>query len=394
MDWIYLDYPAYAPVDSRVVAAMEPWWRERFGNPLSRHGSGAEALRAVNTSRSQVADLLDCQPEEIVFTGTATEALNMAIQGLYFGYHSDHKCRLLISQAEHESVIKTARALESFGARVDFIPVDEWGRITPDVVAKHLTDDTLLVAVTHANSEVGTIQPLEAISKLCLDKGVFMVCDGAASAGILSVSLAKIPVSAYAVSANTFGGPAGVGALFIRNGIQLSPLIHGGKQESHLRAGTHNVPGIVGMGEAARLAKQERTERVAHCSRLRDLLWERLSQTTPELHLTGHPVERLPGHLSILVDYLEGEALLLSMELEAQIVAASGSICGEDESDAYRLLLAMGFSPEHSRGAVRFGLGWETTEEEILTVTGIFPEIVERLRRKSRIWNQRKSDKS
>jgi cysteine desulfurase len=379
---IYFDHSASTPTDPRVVAAMQPYFTEQFGNPLSRHQWGESAHKAIETARGRVANLIKSSPSEIIFTSTGSESNNLALKGAALAYSKKGK-HIIVSGVEHESVSHSAKSLEKMGFEITFLPFDNYGMTLPNDVEKSLRKETIMVAVIHGNQEIGTIQPIADIGKICRDRKVNFFSDGVGTIGNLPVDVRELNVDLMSFAGNMFYGPQGVAGLFIRQGVRLQPLMDGGRQENYKRAGTHNVPGIVGLGVAAELAQQEMNKRNLHIKMLRDKLWQGLSQNIEKLYLTGHPQKRLPNHLSFCVEFLEGEALLLLLELEAGLAGSSGSICGEETNQASEILVKMGIESGLARGAVRFTLGKENTEEEVNRVIEFVPPLVERLRKKS-----------
>ncbi len=384
MKRIYLDHAATTPVDHRVVEAMLPWFSDTFGNPSSIHSLGLESRKAVAQAREQVAGLIGAGADEIVFTSGGTEADNLAIAGVVAA--SAHRGRHIVTtRIEHHAVGETCRHLEEQGFSVTRVGVDQFGMVDPRDIEKAITPHTVLISVMHANNEVGTIQPVEEIGHLARARGICFHSDAVQTAGHIPVSVDELGVDLLAISGHKLHGPKGVGLLYVRKGTRIAPLMHGGGQERGLRPGTENVPGIVGLGRAAEIARLEMAEEGARLARLRDRLVEGLTRGITRIRLNGHPVCRLPNNVNISVASVEGEALAVSMDIEG-IAASTGSACSSETGDASHVLTAMGVPVELARGSVRFSLGRDNTEAEIDRVLGAFPRIVARLRAVSPLW--------
>ena len=375
---IYLDYAATTPTHPEVVKAKLPYFTDAFGNPSSIHSYGQEAKGAIEEARAKVADLIGARGEEIVFTSGGTEADNFAIKGV--AYANEGKGNHIITSAiEHHAVIETCKFLEKRGFLVTYLPVDEYGLVDPDDVKKAITDKTILISVMHANNEVGTMQPIAEIGKIAKEAGIYFHTDAVQTAGHIPVDVNELGVDLLSMSAHKLYGPKGVGALYIRKGTKLVPFMHGGEQERRRRASTENVPGIVGFGRAAELAKQEMTEEAELLTHLRDQLINGLLERIDHTRLNGHPVMRLPNNVNISVDFVEGESMLLNLDLEG-ICASTGSACSSASLEPSHVLLAMGLSHEQAHGSLRFSLGKWTTEDEIERVLDVLPRIVAKLR--------------
>jgi len=370
---IYFDYNATTPVDPRVLEAMLPYLREQFGNPSSSHDYGVAAHAAIERSRGQVAALLGCTPEEIIFTGGGSEADNLAIKGIAEANQTrgDH---LITAQIEHPAVLATCRYLERRGFRVTYLPVDRYGRVSPDDVQQAITPHTILITIMHANNEMGTLQPLAAIGDLARERGIPFHTDAAQSVGKLPTRVAELGVDLLTVAGHKLYAPKGVGTLFVRHGLRLEPLIHGAGHEGGRRAGTENTAGIVGLGEACRLAGEGLDEETARLRNLRDRLHQGLATQVGQVYLNGHPSERLPNTLNVSFAGVESNALL---SLAPEVAASTGSACHAGRTEPSAVLLAMGVSPELALGAVRFSLGRWTTQEE---VDRVISPLVERVR--------------
>ena len=380
----YLDNVATTPVDPRVIEAMLPCFRDTFGNPVSIHQWGEQSSNAIETAREQIATLINSQPEEIIFTSCGTEANNLAIKGL--AWNHQHRGRhIIISSIEHFSVLHPARSLEREGFEVTYLPVDEYGLVDPKQVAQSLRPDTILVSIMHANSEVGTIEPLEEIGRTLQGSGVLFHTDAVATAGTIPVDVQKLGVDALSLAGNQFYGPQGTGALWLRHKTGINPLLEGGVQEEDRRSGTHNVPGIVGLGKAAELAQQEMAQRIEHVTYLRDRLIEGILGNISHSILTGHLQKRLPGHASFCIEFIEGEAMLAYLSSEG-FAAASGSACAAKMLKSSHVLQAMGISSVIAQGSLLFTLSIENTPADIELVLEVLPPIVEKLRQISPLY--------
>ncbi len=359
---IYLDYNATTPVDPLVADAIEPYLRQHFGNPSSSHIYGRKAHQAVEQARQQVAGLIGADADEIVFTGCATEANNLAIRGAARAL-SDKGRHLITSAVEHPAVEKPFQLLAENGLEVTVIQVDSYGRVDPARLSDALRDDTILVSIMHANNEVGTIQPIEEIAAITGPRGVLLHTDAAQSAAKIPVSVDDLGVDLLTLAGHKFYATKGVGALYVRRGTPLLPALVGAGHEFGLRPGTENVPAIVGMGEAARIARERKPGKMQQVQALRDRLYNRLVEAVPGILLNGHPEHRLPNTLNISFPGVDGRDLLA--RAEAKVAASVGSACHEDSEAVSGVLGAMGIELDRARGAVRLSLGSPTTEAEI-----------------------------
>ncbi|MBC7360774.1 MAG: cysteine desulfurase [Candidatus Aminicenantes bacterium] len=391
MPGLYADRQAATPVRPEVLEAMLPYFRENFGNAQSLHSIGQKASEALEKAREQVASLINCQPEEIIFVASGSEANNLAIKGLALANQAKGK-HLVISAIEHVSVLKSVKFLEKLGFRSTVVPVDEYGRVHPDQVAEAITSETVLVSVMMANNEVGTIQPIAEISRICKEKGVLFHSDGVAAVGNIPVDVKTSGVNALSLAADQFGGPKGAAALYVKKGVKLAPLIDGGNQEGGRRGGTENVPAIVGLGVAAQLSAREMEERNRKLVVLRDKLIQGVLARIDEVILTGHPIERLPHHVSFCVKFVEGESMLLSLDLKG-IQVASGSACTSKSLRASHVLLAMGIDQATAQGSLVISLLDEARGEEVDYFLEIFPPIVQRLRQMSPLYTKHLQEK-
>ena len=377
---IYMDHHATTPVAPEVFEAMRPFFLEQFGNAASRsHAFGWAAEGAVETARAEVARLIGCRPIEVVFTSGATESDNLALKGVAYAYR-DKGTHLVTSAVEHHAVLDTCKRLEKEGFQVTYLSVDRYGMVDPDDVAKAVTPKTTLVSVMLASNEVGTIQPLAEIGRLCKAKGVLLHSDAVQGVGKIPVKVDGLGVDLLSLTAHKLYGPKGVGALYVRMGnprVRLVPQMDGGGHEKGRRSGTLNVPGIVGLGKACelsgRLMASEAVRLVALRERLRAGLFVRLDH----IHLNGHPTQRLPGNLNVSFDFVDGEALLLSLK---EIGVSSGSACTSATMQASHVLRAMGIGDELAHTSIRFGLGRGNTEEEVDYVCDRIVEEITRLR--------------
>jgi len=380
----YLDNVATTTILPQVLEAMLPYLKDHYGNPQSLHDWGDEAREAVEDARGKIAALIGAQPEEIIFTGSGTEANNFAIKGLALAQQSKGK-HAVISAIEHFSVLHSARTLEKWGFEVTQIPVDKHGLVDPEEVAKSIKDDTILVSVMHANGEVGTIQPIAEIAKVVKKTGALFHTDAVVTTGTIPVDVKELGVDALSLTPNQFYGPKGVGALWLKKGVRIIPFLDGGVQEGGRRAGTENVPAIVGLGKAAELAKEEMAYRMAHLSALRDRLIGGLLSGIEHAILTGHPSQRLPGNASFCIEFIEGESMLMLLSHQG-IAASSGSACTSRALKASHVLTAMGVPPEIAQGSLLFSLGLNNSEEDVDYLLEVLPPIVDRLRQMSPLY--------
>jgi cysteine desulfurase len=383
-----MDCYAGFPLRDEVIESMLPYFKEHFGNPSSIHSDGEEPLRAVGESRERVADLIGAaSPEEVYFTSCGTEANNWAIKGTVWKNQSKGR-HVIISAVEHFSVLYVSNTLEKWGFEVTRVPVDQYGRVDPEDVRKAIREDTILVSVMHSTPEIGTLQPIKEIGQITREAGVVFHTDAVGSVGNVPVEVQDLGVDLLSCAADQFYGPKGVGALYLRKGTPTQRLLDGGAQEDGRRGGTENVPMIVGMGVAAQIARSEMQDGMAHKRTLAIRLQDGLSDRIEALHWTGHPTERLPGYLSVSVEYVEGEAMLLFMD-SVGISVASGSACTSVSLKASHVLTAMGIPADIAQGSLLFSLGRQTTEEDVDYVLEEFPPIVERLRKMSPLYHRR-----
>lgn len=384
MSDIYLDHAATTPLRPEVLEAMLPYLGLEFGNPSSVYGAGRRGHQALDQARDTVSRLLRAKSEEIIFTSGGSEGANLAIKGVAWAYQNKGK-HIITSAIEHHAVLDTVLWLKQKGFEATILPVDADGLVSPKQVQAALRDDTILVSIMHANNEVGTLQPISEIGAIVREHGAFFHTDAVQTAGILDLDVNELNVDLLSLSAHKFYGPKGVGALYVRKGVRIDSLIHGGAQEKRRRAGTENVAGIVGLAKAFELAQEEREEATRHLVQLRDQLLEGL-QTIPHTKINGSLKQRLPNNVNVCFQFIEGESLLLNLDLRG-IAASSGSACTSGSLDPSHVLLAMGLSHEIAHGSLRLTLGRDNTREQVNYVLQEIPEIIERLRAMSPLYH-------
>jgi len=382
----YLDNNATTPVDERVKEAMLPYLGEAFFNPSSVYTPAREVRKAIETARERLANLLNADPEEIIFTSGGTEADNIAIKGTAFALAEKGK-HIITSAIEHPAVLNTCKFLERVGFSVSYVPVDRYGIVDMDHLKESIRDDTILISIMYANNEIGTIQPIEEIASIARERGIYFHTDAVQVIGKFPVDVKVLGVDFLALSAHKFYGPKGVGALYVRKGVRFRPLVHGGHQERGLRGGTENVAGIVGFGEAAKIASEEMEVEEKRLRPLRDALENGILEKIPEVIVNGHPEQRLYNTLNVCIRYVEGESVLLMLDREG-ICVSTGSACSSGSLEPSHVLLAIGLSHEVAHGSIRFSIGKFNTEEDIDKVLSVVPPIVERLREISPLWNK------
>jgi len=381
-----MDHAATTPPDPDVVEAMMPYFRERFGNPSSLHSFGREGKVALETARWTIAAFLGAEPEEIVFTSGGTESNNVALKGIARA-HRNRGDHIIASSVEHHAVIEPCRELEEEGYNITWLPVDGSGLVDPGGVARSITARTILVSVMHANNEIGTIQPIAEIGRITRDREVVFHTDAVQTFGHIPFTVDRIGVDLLSLSAHKLYGPKGVGALYIRKGTRIFPLLRGGGQERGHRASTENVPGIVGLGKAAELAREKLAGEFAEQSRLRDRFIDGIRQRIEGIRINGHLEKRLPGNVSVSFEGLEAEPLLLTLDLMG-IACSGGSACSSTNVEASHVLSAIGLEPGLARGTLRFSLGRGTTEKDVDHVLEVLPSVVKRLRSAARRGSQ------
>ncbi|RHT70975.1 cysteine desulfurase NifS [Ruminococcaceae bacterium AM28-23LB] len=385
--FVYADNAATTRIAPQVLDAMLPYLKEEYGNPSTLYKLGREAKIAIEKAREQVAQVIGAKAEEIFFTGSGTEADNMALKGVLYGPAGKGKKHLITTKIEHHAILYTAMALEKEGFQVTFLDVDKNGRVDLEELKQAITPDTALVSIMAANNEVGTIQPIEEIGKICREKGVLFHTDAVQAFGHMPLDVNKMNIDLLSLSAHKINGPKGSGALYIRRGLGLRPVIEGGGQERNRRSGTENVAGIVGLGQAAQLAMETMVEESARLKALAKKLTDGVLQI-PETILTGDPENRLPGACSFAISAIEGESLVLYLDMEG-ICTSTGSACSTGSLDPSHVLMAIGLSHEVSHGSLRVTLGRFNTEEEVDYIIETLPKVVEKLRSMSPVWNRK-----
>jgi cysteine desulfurase len=380
----YLDHIAGTPLHPEVLDSMLPFLKENYGNPQSLHSSGQEALQAVESARERVAELINAHASEIFFTSSGSESNNFAIKGFALA-HKNRGNHIAVSAVEHQSVLHSVKYLEHMGTKSTQIPVDKFGSVNLDELKKNLTPETILVSVMLANGEVGTIQPIAEIADLCTAKGILFHTDAVAAAGNIPVDVRELGVDALSLAGNQFYGPKGTAALYVKKGKRILPFIDGGIQESGRRAGTEDVAGIVGFGRAAELAGEHMRKREDKAIPLRDSLLRSLPEKVKSVVVTGHPEKRLPFHASFCIEFVEGESMLLNLDMKG-IAVSSGSACTSRALKASHVLLAMGMDHALAQGSLVFSLLEENTKEDIEYLLDVFPPIIDRLRQMSPVY--------
>jgi len=378
MQRIYLDYAATTPVDKRVLKEMLPYFSEEFGNSMSLHSFGQASKLALENSRQILADLINAKPNEIIFTGSATESNNTVLKGLAFRSPKGGGCHIIISSIEHPCIIESAKWLQKQGFEITKLPVDKFGMVNPEDVKKAIKENTILVSVIHASNEIGTIQPIAEIGKICRNAGVLFHTDASQSFGKEPIDVEKMNIDLLTTSSHKIYGPKGVGLLFIRSGVRIEPLLHGGGQENGVRGSTVNVAGIVGFAKAAEICgkgmKKENKRQIALRSKLiKEILKIKNS------HLNGHPEKRLANNTNFSFDFVEGESLLMQLDMEG-IACSTGSACSSFKLEPSHVLLATGLKPEQAHGSLRVSLGRFTTKKDIEKIIKVLPKIVEHIR--------------
>ncbi len=376
----YFDHAATNPLHPDVLETMMPYFRDDFGNPLSLYEMGTKAREAIEKARASTAALINAKPASIVFTASGAESNNFALRGIAIAKQAQGK-HIIVSKVEHHSILNAARFLEKSGFVVTYLPVDKYGTVDPEVVRSSITKETTLISVTHASSEIGTVEPIKEIAKIAKENNVVLHADGVATVGNIPVDVNELGVDALSMAAHQFYGPKGAAALYIREGLRIVPLIYGGIQEGGRRAGTENVPAIVGMGKAAEIAYSEMSTRMGHAKGLRDRIIKALLDI-PNVYLTGHPDNRLPNHASFVVEFIEGEAMLLMLAMKG-IYAASGSACSSRALKSSPVLLSLGTPTALAQGSIVFTLGDDNNDEQVDYLLREFPAVIGRLREMS-----------
>jgi len=374
---IYLDYASTTPVDKRVLKAMLPYFSEKFGNTMSLHSWGQEAKEALEESRDVVAHLIGAKAEEIIFTSSATESNNLTLKGIAFAAKKGH---IIISQIEHPCVLEAALWLEKRGFEITRLAPDKYGLIDPQEVKKAIKEETILVSIIHANNEIGTIEPIEEIGKICKEKGVYFHTDASQNFGKTKIDINKMNIDLLTASSHKMYGPKGAALLFVRKGVKIEPILHGGGHEFGLRSSTINLPAIIGFAEASRICKKEMKKEAKKLVVLRDKLIKSVLSEIPGAHLNGHPKLRLPNNANFWFEFIEGESLVIQLDL-CSIAASTGSACSSATLEPSHVLSAIGLKPQEAHGSLRLSLGRWTKEKEIGYVLRVLPKIVEKLRK-------------
>jgi cysteine desulfurase len=386
MRQVYLDNAAATPLLPQVREAMIPYLKDVFGNPSSLHSWGDGAREALENARGQVAGLIGAGPEEIIFTSCGTESNNFAVKGLAMAQQARGK-HVIVSAIEHFSVLHAAKTLEKWGFEVTELPVDKYGLVDPESVRQAIRKDTVLVSIMHANGEIGTIEPIKEISKIVKERGITFHTDAVATAGTIPVNVDELGVDALSLAGSQFYGPKGAGALYVRKGVRIIPLLDGGVQEGGRRGGTENVPAIVGLSKAAEIAAAEMAGRASRLVPLRDRLLKELPERLEHVIVTGHPTNRLPGLASFCVRFIEGEGMLMLLDSKG-IAVSSGSACTSRALKASHVLIAIGLSHEIAQGSLLCTLGLDSTGEDIDYFLEAMPPIVARLRQMSPVYDK------
>lgn len=380
-DIIYMDHSSSTPTNQKVIEAMAPYFNKYYGNPLSLYALAQESAKAREAAREKVAKLLNAKVGEIIFTSGGTEANNFAIKGVAFANENKGN-HIITSKIEHHSVLNTCKWLEKRGFNVSYIGVDKYGIVDLDELENSITDKTILITIMHANNEVGTIEPLSEIARVAKDNNIYLHTDAVQTVGKVKVEVNELGVALLTLSGHKFYGPKGVGALFIKKGTKIDPLLHGGHHEQNKRAGTENVPGIVGLGVACEIAMEEMGGENKRLRDLRDSLEEGLTERIEDVIVNGHPEKRLSGVLNICIKHIEGESMLLHLDNNS-IAASSGSACTSGSLEPSHVLTSMGIPPEVAHGSLRFSLGHSNTIHDINKVIEVLPQIVKKLREMS-----------
>ncbi|MDR1701215.1 MAG: cysteine desulfurase NifS [Sporomusaceae bacterium] len=387
MERIYFDHSATTPVNHEVAKIMLEYLTDKFGNPSSIHYFGREAKKAVSEAREKVAKIIGAKPEEIFFTGGGTEGDNLAIKGVAFANRKKGN-HIITTSIEHHAVGHTCEYLEKHGFKVTYLPVDEYARVSLEDVKKAVTPETILITVMFANNEVGTIQPIQEIGKFAREKGIYFHTDAVQAVGNCHIDVTEMNIDLLTLSGHKLYASKGVGALYVRKGVKIEPLQQGGAHEKNMRAGTENVAGIVGLGLAAEIAARELPDHIQRMQKLRDKITDGIMQNIPYVKLNGHPTEKMPGLVNFSFQFVEGESLLLNLDLKG-IAASSGSACTSGSLDPSHVLLAMGLDHETAHGSLRISLGRSNTEAQVDYFLEVMPKILERLRSMSPLYGNR-----
>ncbi len=375
----YLDYAATTPLDPQVFEAMKPFFHEKFGNPASLHWAGQEAAQAMATARNTLAQAINTSPEELTFTSSATESNNLALKGLVWANKSKRN-KIIVSAVEHDCVLNTAKWLAMQGIMVEYLQVNQYGEVDLEKLKTQLDKETLLVSVIHANNEIGTIQPIKKIAELCHQVGAYLHIDVSQTFGKIALDVQKLGVDLLTTSAHKIYGPKGIAFLYHKKGVKLSPLLHGGGQELNLRSSTSNVPGIVGFAKAIEIALENQEQEANRLKKLRDYLENGILSSIKNSYLNGHPTNRLYNISNIRFDFIEGEALVMSLSQKG-VAASTGSACSSPKLEPSHVLLATGLKPAQAHGSLRLSVGRWTTQDEVEYALGTIQEVVKNLRK-------------
>lgn len=389
MNNIYMDNASGSPMHPKVVEAIIPFLTKGFGNPSNLHQYGRTTGDAIQAAREQVANLIHAKPTEIIFTSSGTEANNFALKGI-LSAHKKKGNHIITTHIEHFSVLNPLKSLEKSGYTVTYLPVDKYGMVNPDDVKKAIIPTTVMVTIMYANGEIGTIEPMKEIGTITKEKDILFHTDAVAAVGNIPIDVKDAHIDALSMSANQFHGPSGIGALYLREGVRILPFIEGGIQEGGRRAGTENIMGIVGIGKAAELAKQELSQRMVKIQGLRDTLKDGILKKIDHVYVNGHPTNHLPGNLSLCVEYIEGESVLLFLDMQG-IAVSSGSACTSRSLKASHVIMATGVDAALAQGTILFSLGADNSDGDVAHVLEKLPPIVERLREMSPLYKAKKS---
>lgn len=375
----YLDYAATTPVDPRVVKAMAPYFNKKFGNPASLHGFGFEAVEALENSREFIAKAMNADTKEIIFTSSATESNNTALKGVAFANKEKGK-HILISPIEHDCILNSAEWLKKQGFEIEKLSVDEYGLVDVEEIKKKIRKDTILVSVMHSNNEIGTIEPIEEIGKICREKGVYFHTDAAQSFGKVPIDVKKLNVDLLTASSQKMYGPKGIACLYIRKGVKIEPLLHGGGQELGMRSSTSNVVSAVGFAKAVEICLSEMNKESKRLIKLRDKIIKTILKKVPDSHLNGHPEKRLPNNVNIRFSFIEGESILFQLD-SLGIAVSTASACSSPKLEPSHVLMATGLKHEEAHGSLRISMGRWTTDKDINYLLKVLPGIINKLRR-------------
>jgi len=376
---VYLDYAATTPVAPQVLKKMLPYFSDKFGNTMSLHSFGQEAKQALDASRGIIAQAIGAKPEEIIFTSSATESNNLALKGIAFANKTKGR-HIIISSIEHHCIIESAQWLETQGFEITRLKVDKDGLVDPQDLEKTIRPDTILVSIMHANNEIGTIEPIQELGKICARRGVYFHTDASQTFGKLPINVKKMQIDLLTASSHKMYGPKGAALLFIKKGVQIEPIIHGGGHEMGLRSSTVNIPAIIGFSEAVKLCHEQMAKEAQREKKLRDKLIKGILKYIPGSHLNGHPTQRLANNINFWFDYVEGESIVFQLNSYG-IAASTGSACSSPNLEPSHVLLAIGLKPGQAHGSLRLSLGRETKEQDIDYTLKVLPQIIQNLRK-------------